>query len=47
MVDYERWKEEEDDDIDEILDYVVAALDSEYEAEGYIKEEINRRINRS
>ncbi|MCI5091309.1 hypothetical protein [Phaeodactylibacter sp.] len=46
MVDYERWKEEEDD-IDEILDYVVAALDSEYEAERYIKEEINRRINRS
>ena len=40
---YERWKEEEDD-IDEILDYVVAALDSEYEAEGSIEEEINRRI---
>ena len=41
---YEKWKSEESD-MDSILEHIADAIDNEYNGNGLIKEEINKRLN--
>lgn len=40
---YDKWKSEEED-LDKILEYVIDALDHEYNGNGVIKKQINKKL---